>query len=73
MSKLFKFSNEVEGTDMKFKDKVFDHNYFKSNIEEERKKAKIFSIFSTILYCLIIIVNLVYNNYIKYYLHGSKF
>ena len=38
MSKLFKFSNKEEGTNMKFKDKIIDQNYFNSNIEEERKK-----------------------------------
>ena len=63
MSKLFKFSHEVEGTEMRFKDKVIDQNYFKSNIEEERKKAKIFCCYSLLLYFLIIIVNLVYNDY----------
>ena len=33
MSKSFKFSNEVEVTFMKFKDKIIDQNTFNSNIE----------------------------------------
>ena len=58
MSKLFKFSNEFEGINMRFKDEAIEQKYCDSNKENEEKKSLIFSMFSLLFYILALFVNL---------------
>ena len=46
ISKLFKFSNEVEGIEMRFKDENIEQKYIISNLEDDNKKSLLFCIFS---------------------------
>ena len=58
MSRLFKFSNEFEGIEMRFKDKNIEKKYFITNNHDENKKCLIFCIFSISIYIIAISINL---------------
>ena len=58
MSKLFKFSNEVQGIEMRFIDENIEQQYFTSNCKDEDKKSLIFFISSILIYILGLCINL---------------
>ena len=63
MSRLFGFSDDVEGVNMTFKDKKLEKKYIISNIANEYQKSKIYCIFCVISYILLILLSLFINSW----------
>ena len=63
MSKIFKFSNEILGTEMRFEDENIEEEYTKSNRQEHNKKSVFFFVISVIIYIIGIFNNLMYINF----------
>ena len=63
MSKIFKFSNEIVGTKMRFEDQNIEQEYTKSNMKDEIKKSIIFYLVFLLVYIISISANLAYNNF----------
>ena len=63
ITRLFQFSNETEGIEMKFKDNNIEEKYIASNCENENKKTYIFCLFCFISYLISIIGLFVLNQF----------
>ena len=59
LSKLFKFSEAVNGIEMSFEDRSIEETYLKSNWQSEKTKLKLFLIFITIFYAFALFLNLI--------------
>ena len=59
MSKLFKFSNEVDSIEMRFKDENIEQKYYSSNVEDEKNKSISFLIFSISIYLFGLAITLI--------------
>ena len=63
VNKLFKFSNEIKGIDMRFEDNVIERDYLLSNFENEKSKSRLFCFITSLIYTFAIIVILFYNKF----------
>ena len=66
ISKLFKFSDQVQGIEMSFEDKNIEGIFLISNWQNDTKKLKIFLLFNVIFYICAIAQNLIKNNYLLF-------
>ena len=63
MTRLFGFSDEVEGVNMTFKDKILEENYLSSNKEKEYLLSKIFCALASVAYIILIFLTIYLNSF----------